>query len=444
MRDVLIVAIVAGLVIVALLHPAIGVLGWTVLSIMNPHRYAWEASNYPLAAAVAIATMVGLLITRDRRRWSVSAPMLALLAFMTWICVTLPFSFSVAGSISMWQRVMKIDLMILIACIALTTRRHVMALAWVLVLSIGFYGVKGGLFTILSGGHYRVWGPPDSFIEGNNELALALTMTIPLMRFVQMQTSSRWLRHALLGSMLLSAAAAVGTQSRGALLALVAMAGMLIIRTGRHKIFLIAMVALASLIFFAMMPDTWEARMASISSYETDSSAMGRINAWWMAWHLASANPLGGGFDIYSPSVFQRYAPNPADVHAAHSIYFQVLGEHGFVGLVTFLLVWLTVWRSASWLRRSAPALVAGRWASDLGSMCQVSLVGYAVGGAFLSLAYFDLPYNLLILVVVAKRCVDERHISTRSHEATSGTGVERFSFPQGPQVTDGLVGKLR
>ena len=87
--------------------------------------------------------------------------------------------------------------------------------------------------------------------------------------------------------------------------------------------------------------------MMSITEYEQDGSAMGRINAWWMAWNLAKANFTGGGFDIYEPAVFQAYAPNPTDVHAAHSIYFQVLGEHGFIGLILFVAIWIAVWRSA-------------------------------------------------------------------------------------------------
>ena len=49
------------------------------------------------------------------------------------------------------------------------------------------------------------------------------------------------------------------------------------------------------------------------------------------------------------------------------------------------------------------------QWLSDLGAMCQVSLVGYAVGGAFLSLAYFDLPYNILIMIVLGRRWIKRR-----------------------------------
>jgi putative inorganic carbon (HCO3(-)) transporter len=157
------------------------------------------------------------------------------------------------------------------------------------------------------------------------------------------------------------------------------------------------------------MPDQWGSRMSTIAEYQQDSSALGRINAWWMTWNLAKDRFFGGGFAIYDPDVFVLYAPNPNDVHAAHSIYFQVLGEHGFVGLALFLTIWFLVWRSASWLRRNGAGHPESQWTATLGAMCQASIVAYAVGGAFLSLAYFDLPYNLLVLLVVARRWVEEK-----------------------------------
>ena len=411
MRDALLIAIVGAWALVALVRPWIGVLGWTLISIMNPHRYSWAASTLPVAAAIAIATLIGLLVTRDRRATPFSPPTLALIAFMAWICVTFPFSFSIANSMDMWDKVIKIDFMIIIATIALTARTHVMALTWVLVGSIGFYGLKGGIFTILHGGVYRVWGPPESFIEGNNELALALVMTIPLMRFLQLQARSRLVSYGLIALMLLSAIAALGTQSRGALLALLAMAVMLFLRgsgTGSRVSLGITLIV-AGIALVAFMPSTWDDRMSTIVNYEKDSSALGRINAWWMAWRVASNHLFGGGFAIYDPATFARYAPDPQDIHAAHSIYFQVLGEHGFIGLALFLLVFYLVWRSAGWLRRNATRAPDGAWAAHLGGLCQVSLVGYATGGAFLSLAYFDLPYNLLVLVVVARRLIAQQ-----------------------------------
>ena len=41
--------------------------------------------------------------------------------------------------------------------------------------------------------------------------------------------------------------------------------------------------------------------------------------------------------------------------------------------------------------------------------MAQVCFVGFAVGGAFLSLSYFDLPYNVMVMVVLPKRWVVTR-----------------------------------
>ena len=36
-------------------------------------------------------------------------------------------------------------------------------------------------------------------------------------------------------------------------------------------------------------------------------------------------------------------------------------------------------------------------------------LIGYLVGGAFLSLAYFDLPYDVMVAIVLARKWVESR-----------------------------------
>jgi putative inorganic carbon (HCO3(-)) transporter len=403
MRDALLISTIAGLVLYALVHPWVGIMAWTWISIMNPHRYSWAAADLPVAAAIAMATLLGILLTKDKRQFFITPETAVLISFMAWICITLPFSFDVEGSVEMWKRVMKIDFMILVALIVLHSRKQIIGLAAVLAGSIGFYGLKGGIFTVATGGAYRVWGPDGSFIEGNNEMALALVVAIPLLRFLQLQFSNRWAKHALTVVMILSALAAVGTQSRGALLAIVAMTFVLLLRSDR-KVLIGALFAIVAIGLIAFMPGEWMVRMESIGTYEQDTSAMGRINAWWMAWNLACDRFFGGGFDLYTYSTFARYAPVADDVHAAHSIYFQVLGEHGFIGLFLFLLMWVLVWRSAGVLRKQGRQGPETRWVADLGSMCQVSLAGFGVGGAFLSLAYFDLPYNILVLVVLARR----------------------------------------
>jgi putative inorganic carbon (HCO3(-)) transporter len=406
MRDLALASILIIGTVWALKRPYIGILLWTWLSLMNPHRQSWHLDAFPVAAIVGGATLIGLFITRDRRQIFITAPMAMLLLFTLWICITYPFSFYPEHSTAMLVRVLKINLMIFVAMVLLYTRKHIIMLAWILVGSLGFYGVKGGAFTLATGGSYRVWGPADSFIGGNNEIALALIIVIPLIYFLRSLYTQPWVRHALLFAMVLTATAAIGSQSRGALLAIVAMAVLLWTRVQQKALFG-TFIIIVSLSLVSFMPDSWHERMGTISEYKEDNSALGRINAWYMAWNLATDRFFGGGFEIYNGAIFEKYAPDPTDVHAAHSIYFQVLGEHGFIGLTFFLLMWFLTWRWAGWLRVHAKSSPDTEWASVLGSMIQVSLIGYAVGGSFLSLAYFDLPYNLLVLAVITRRWVE-------------------------------------
>jgi probable O-glycosylation ligase (exosortase A-associated) len=341
------------------------------------------------------------------KRWSNLRQPLVLVLLLGWMCLTTANAFHPAASWLQLSKVLKIQLMVLVAMLALQERRHIDYFVWANVLSLGFYGFKGGLFTIATGGEFHVWGPPNSFIEGNNELALSLVMALPLMNYLRLQSTSAFLRTGLLLLMGLCMVAVAGSQSRGALLAFCAMAFMLWLRS-HHKIVTGIAVALASCGVLAIMPSTWEERMRSIQSYDADGSALGRINAWWTTYQLANDRLTGGGFDIYTPEIFGRYAPDPSNIKVAHSIYFSVLGEHGYVGLLLFLLVWWLALRLSRQIvqavkTQSACGHSEMAWARDLAQMCQVSLVGYAVGGAFLSLAYFDLPYNLVVLLVVTR-----------------------------------------
>lgn len=418
MRDLVLGPIILGLAAYGLLHPWFGIMGWTWVSIMNPHAYSWQLSSMPVAAVIAGATLLGVLITRDRRQFFVTRETTVLMLFMLWMSITLPFSFYFEDSYQLWKRVMKIDLMVLVAMVVLYSKKHITMLAWVLAASIGFYGVKGGLFTLATGGSHRVWGPAESYIGGNNEIALALVMIIPLMRFLHLTTESKWIKWGLVLSMLLCAVAALGSQSRGAFVAIAAMVSLLWWRSDK-KVAIAGVLVVAGVALLMFMPEQWWARMETISTYEQDASATGRINAWWMAWNIAKDNLFGAGFMVAKPDVCALYSPIPLDCRAAHSIYFMVLGEHGFVGLFLFLLLWFFVWRSAGRLRIQGKKLPQTQWLSHLGAMCQVSLAGYAVGGAFLSLSYYDLPYNILILVVLGCRWMDGQEWVREEAEAT-------------------------
>jgi putative inorganic carbon (hco3(-)) transporter len=164
------------------------------------------------------------------------------------------------------------------------------------------------------------------------------------------------------------------------------------------------------------MPQEWYDRMYTIKTYQEDASALGRINAWHTAFNVAKDRVTGGGFEMFRPPTFRQYAPEPFRVHDVHSIYFEVMGEHGFIGFGMFILLAVFTWLRANQVIRECKNDPERKWAADLAAMIQVSLVGYGAGGAFLGLAYFDLTYHLMIILVLAAKfsgVLDKRPVVT-------------------------------
>jgi putative inorganic carbon (HCO3(-)) transporter len=402
MRDLALFAIVFAGVPFMLRRPFIGLLFWVWIGIMNPQQLAWgDAATFPFAMIVAVATLLGLLFGRTQLQFKGSGEFVILVLLFLWMSLTTLVAFNPALAFSLWERVAKIQLMVLVAFFVVNTKKQLDALLWVLALSIGYYGIKGGAFTLLTGGGHRVFGPGSSMVGDNNAIALAIIMTVPLLVYLRNQATNKWIRLGLLGAILLCAAAALGSQSRGAFLAVSAMTFFLWWKSRRKAMLGFALIFLVPLLL-VFMPDTWTNRMQTIENYEADVSAMQRLNSWTTAINIANDRPLvGGGFNLTTIDTFLKYSPRPEWVLVAHSIYFQVLGEHGWVGLALYLSLWIAVWRRCTLLIKASRTRTEFAWAEMLGSMIQVSTIGYLVGGAFLSLAYWDMPYYLVVVAVV-------------------------------------------
>lgn len=404
MRDVLLMLTFVAILPVSFWRPWIGLVAWSFWGYMNPHRLTWGFTyDFPFVSFIACATLAGLFIGRERIRFPVTPVTVIWLLFTIWTVVTTQFAFVPEDAAYQLSRMLKVQVMIGVTLLIMDSRKRLEILVAAVALGIGFYGAKGGIFTIATGGNYLVWGPSGTFIEGNNEIAFALLIVLPLLKYLHEMATRRWIRRGLMAVMVLSGFAIVGSYSRGAFLAGSAMAFMLWMKSP-SKLRLAVPLVLACILVIGFMPESWVERMQTISTYQEDGSAMGRINAWWFSVHLAADYPItGGGFGTFTPELFQRYAPVPDDFHDAHSIFFEVLAEQGYVGLILFLLLGITTYRTGGWIAKAAAARPDLFWASRLAQMTQVSIVGYTVGGLFLGLAYFDLPYDLMAILVLLK-----------------------------------------
>jgi probable O-glycosylation ligase (exosortase A-associated) len=401
MRDILITLTIFGSIPAILVKPHIGVLVWSWISYMNPHRFAWGfAYDFRFALLVGAATILAWLFSRELKRIPWSGPTFLLIALAIWVSITTIFATYPGPAAQSWERVAKILLFNGIVTLGLMqTKQRINFLIWVIVLSISFFGVKGGIFTLSTGGGYHVLGAADSFISDNNDLGLAMLTVIPLMRYLQMVSTSLAVRWGLAAAMFLSFIAILGTQSRGALIGMAVLVLLLFLKTRRR--FALALGVAATLALgFAFMPDSWHARMDTIGSYEQDASAQGRIDAWGYAVDLALERPIfGGGFGAFRGHTVKR--GGAVGYRVAHSIYFQVLGEHGFVGLALYLALGVSTFLMGGSIARRARDHPDLAWARDLARMLQASLATFAVVGAFLSRDFFDLVIHLVAIMIL-------------------------------------------
>jgi len=199
-------------------------------------------------------------------------------------------------------------------------------------------------------------------------------------------------------------------------------AGALLLKS-RRQLTVVSFFIVLALIAYHFMPEQWLARMDTIQHAEQVNSAQTRIQSWEFATNVAVHRPLvGGGFEIYrSTSMWEQFGPEGARQRAIHSIYFRILGEQGFLGLFTFLSLLATSWRSCTKVRKLLKGVTQGKWAFDLASMLQVSLLAFVVAGLATTSSYFDLTYQLMALCMLLRVIVersDELFVTARDKHA--------------------------
>jgi probable O-glycosylation ligase (exosortase A-associated) len=337
-----------------------------------------------------------------------------------------------------WGVVSKILLMAVVAIPLIHDRARFRLLLIVTALSVGFYGFKGGLFVLMNGGQYMVLGPPASFFESNNELGLVLNMSLPLLLVLAKEEEHVWRRRLLWATFFLTMLAVPFTYSRGAVLGLAAVLAMLFLRA-RRRVIVVALAIGAVVAFSLFVPSRWTERMETLEAVRSDESAQLRLMSWQVAYDIAVDRPVfGGGFKVFTHrTTYDIYLPEypRAFGHDAHSIYFNLLGEHGWIGLGLFLGLVGCIFGTLRKLRRTGQSHPQLGWVASYSHMLQASLVAYLVTGAFLSAAYFDLAYQLFVAVVILKRLADEEQAVVGDEAVAVRAPVPAVPIPRARRV---------
>src|SRR5690348_11218945 len=214
LRTAFLLLILLGIAVRTVGAPQAGVLGWTWLTLMAPHQLVWGGlATAPVNLVLALITFLSWLFSREPKRLPFNLAMGLWFAFMAYMTFTTVFALSPDLAWSRWDRTIKIMALGILVASIMTNRVRIHALIWVIVLSLGYFGIKGGLFTLITGGGSRVLGPEGVGIGDNNYLALALCMILPLINYLRLQSEWQATRIGAMAAMAITAVAVLGTYS---------------------------------------------------------------------------------------------------------------------------------------------------------------------------------------------------------------------------------------
>jgi len=402
MKGLLVALLIFGWVPVAFFKPQIGVLLWSWVSHMAPQAYTYNfARSFPFLVLVTAVTLVAMVLGREKGKLPGHPLIIALFVYWVWVVITTLLAFEPTYAQDKLIKLSKILFFAVISTVVMQSPIRLKGFLWVMVASLMFVSVKGGIFTIMTGGAAHVQGA-GGMMGDNNQLAMAMCMLLPLAIYMAQYPPAPLLKWPLIISAILVPISVLGTQSRGGLAALSAVTFMLILKTKRKFSILIVIAVLGSA-GFAFMPDSWKDRMETTESATDDDSFLGRVSMWKFSTNLADDRPVqGGGFDVfYIRRAAELYMPPGYEARAPHSIYFEVLGEHGYVGLLLFLTLIFSGWYIGGGQAKRYRAYEETKWIGDLCAATQLSIVGFAAGGITVNIATFDVFYHILAVIVM-------------------------------------------
>ena len=420
MRDIALTLIFLPMLLISVrfVHTATMVWIWTALAAPASFLFGF-AATLPLNKIAVGATLVSVVADRTKRKFIADPTFVFHSLFILQAIITYAMSLTdIPRSYDLLDKLVKIWILTLFMRVANRDRLQLHALIIMVTLSLGLHGLLEGLKYALTAGAHKV--TPVSTLGDNNSFALATLMMLPFFYYLYQHSKTRLMQLGFASMGLTAIVGVIASASRGALIGLVVLALMMVMQSKR-RIAGIFIAILLGLTLFALAPDRWTDRMSTIRSAENDGSFMSRVASWKLHTIVALNRPLtGGGFScLEDPHCYSQFigqfgmldfipSEQPVGVLAAHSLYFEVIGDTGFIGFflyMSMLATWFLNNRRTKRLTRGDPSR---RWAFDFAAALERSLAVYLVSGAALSVAYFENVFIELTMASVLYASVRE------------------------------------
>lgn len=430
MRSVFLLSLLGMYVSFGLIAPFVLGLGYVWADLFTPQLVGYGLiAELPVSMILAGGTLAAYLLFDRRSPPRPGLSLLLLIAWAGWVTATTGWAVIGQDAWVKWDWAFKTILFGAFLPFLFRSRIQIEAMLATVVLAVAGNVLAFGTKTLVGGGGY---GMNLGLLSGNQGLAEGSTLAvvcaalIPIMLYLR--RSARGLSAlplvkpvmaGLIGAAILTA---IGTQARAGLVSLAVLALILLMQT-RRKLLYAAIIAVSASLGWTVAPEAWHERMATIGEYNSESSALGRVAVWLWTLEFVQDHPLGGGFDAYKINTFQvPIEDQPGEFleikgKAFHSIYFEVLGEHGIPGAVLFgALLGSMLLSLLSVIRRSRDNAELA-WLRDLAQTILTAVTVYLVGGAFIGIAFQPLLYYFIAWAICLREYL-RRYQTERAADA--------------------------
>lgn len=411
----------------------VALLLFMVIYFARPEDWIPGLSAAPLAKIAGILVLLALLISlrQIRQRWPREALFLALLVGQLFLSSLLSPVWR-GGALGLTLNFAKVLMVVLVVTAAVTTVGRLMALMFCQAASVAAIAAvalwKGRL----------ILGRLEGTLNGNysdpNDLALAIIMSLPLCLVLLLATRNWFLKILWSVSLLVMTYAVLRTGSRGGFLALTVVAAVCLWEFGvrGRRPYLLGFAVLAGLILWQSAGGMVMQRLKGTVDVNDDAAAayasgQARQQLFWKSIEVTKAHPLFG----VGPGNFDQVS---GLWHTAHNSFTLLSSEGGLPALVLYVLILWSGFRNLRAAKRLAPRRTE---AGLLAGALIASLAGYAVGSAFLSVAYDFFPYILVAYSSALFMMVRNSAAQARKTERVRQEAPERQSSLQtvGPEL---------
>ena len=370
--------------------------------------------HIPLAFSLTSFFVLGwhiFLSNNIKAYWSIELTLVCL--FLGWAMFGMMFAYNKEAAFNIFSGVLsKVWVMTIAICWLVRSIHHFRIATYLYVVAGAIIGLKAisnkleGI-GLVEGTRVTISRNIGSIIGDPNDLSLVLMFPMSFTLSNLLQPSIGKIHRVLLAVVsVILLWAIIATESRGGLMGIMAVTGYFAFKRIKNKVYVLAGGVILLPILFVM------AGVSDRGSSGVDESAMGRIYAWMAAWGMAVENPFTGvGINNFYLNYYLFSPYWDGKNHAAHSTWFQVLAETGFVGfglLITLImLLFRRLWRTEVECRllpiKERNSIVTCNDGIFAG------LIAFCVAGTFLSQGFTWPLYILLSMTVALAKILSER-----------------------------------